>query len=237
MTEEQHDVTTAFLGSLMPNDSRVDTVQSSPKRSEDSESSQSRNNSSVTNATSLSPSSITAPQSNYNFSEDGTSESSGHVELLDTTKALQQFSKIRQRIEDPITIEKNRDKWKKWKEDNEMHVTTLDMLKAWVAFTSADNLERFSMITRGKWNFDLPEPDELKSLARHYFPCLGDLRVRIIDFGDGRAHREETTLKEIHRCKSLMTLYQASYLLCLYSRDRNKASMGAGSLDVSDNST
>lgn len=236
MTEKQDDITLAPPRSLTPDDSQADALESPLHRSEDSNSSHSRNDSSLTNATCFPPSSTTTTQSEYNVFENGASDSSKNAELLDTTQALQQFSKIRQRIEDPIAIEKNRDKWKKWKEDNEVHVTTLEMLREWVAFTSADNLGRFSMITRDKkWSFNLPEPDELKSLARHYFPCLGDLRVRIIDFGDGCTHREETTLKEIHRCKRLL-LIPSFPLTYLCTRDRKQTSMGTSSLDVSDNS-
>jgi hypothetical protein len=235
MTETQDDIIPTVLESLTPDDFQVDALESPSHRSEDRDSSHSRNNSSLTNAISFSPSSATAAQSDYNILEDVASDPSKNAELLDTTKALQQFSRIRQRIEDPITIEKSRDKWKKWKEDNETHVATLEMLRAWVTFTSADNLERFSMITRDKkWNFNLPEPDDLKSLARHYFPCLGDLRVRVIDFGDECTHREETTLKEIHRCERL--LFVPSFLLTfLCTRDRKQTSVGTSSLDVSDN--
>jgi hypothetical protein len=193
MAEKQHtgSVSVAPLDSLTPDHSLY--------QSEDREPRQSWNKSSQTSEATVA------------------SRSSKDAELLDTTKALQQFQKIRGRIEDPDTIRKNSAKWKKWKEDNETHVDTLKRLRTWVEFTSADSLKWFSMITRGKWKFGLPESGDLESLACHYFPCIGDLRVRVIDFGDGQTHSDETTLKDIHRCERLVLVPMPSFLLTFYA--------------------
>lgn len=125
-------------------------------------------------------------------------------ELLDTTKVLQQFGKVKKRIEDKERIKKNSAQWQKWKQDNEAHEPTLTRLRAWAEFTSADKLSRLSMVARGKLDCSMPNDDDLESLAHHHFPCVSDVRVRIIDFGDGRTQKHDITLKEIDPCKRLV---------------------------------
>lgn len=108
--------------------------------------------------------------------------------LLDTTKVLQQFGKVRERIEDKEHIKKNNAQWQKWKQHNEAHADTLTRLRAWDQFPSANKFTRLN-------------DHELESLALHHFPCVGDVRVRIIDFGHGRTQKHDITLKEIDSCK------------------------------------
>jgi len=151
-------------------------------------------------------------------------------ELLDTTETLQRFQTIKNRLQ------RHRDQiantLESWVEENEdtPEDAILKKLRDWAEYASANSHGRFNLFTHGKLPTSLPDHADLQSLARHHFPCLGDLKVRIIDFSYGYARRHQTTLQNIDKCRNFNCCTGA---LANCYRDRPETQWSRCSLDVS----
>ncbi|KAF2398200.1 hypothetical protein EJ06DRAFT_127188 [Trichodelitschia bisporula] len=83
--------------------------------------------------------------------------------------------------------------------EDQLHGHTLRRLREWSDFQRQGVLKRIATMVRGKAIPEPPDPPQLKTMLQHHFPWRHDLRVRIIDFYDGRAEYMEITLKEIDK--------------------------------------
>jgi hypothetical protein len=113
-------------------------------------------------------------------------------EPLCTTKTLQNFSAVRQRNQ---RRRLTKDDDPEIKEVHEM-APLLQRLRDWR--DSKDSGLLSWLTTRRQ---PRPPDDELEKLALHYFPARGDLRVRVIDYGNGWARPHQArTLGEVANC-------------------------------------
>jgi hypothetical protein len=120
-----------------------------------------------------------------------------------TTTTLQNFSRIRQRNQQRKGI-KDDDPW--IEEDREV-APLLRKMRAWRDSTNGGLSSLFSSNRQSR-----PPDDELEKLALHYFPTRGDLRVRVIDFGNGWAKMHEArTLGEVMNGELLLLFIHFHY--------------------------
>jgi hypothetical protein len=109
-----------------------------------------------------------------------------------TTTTLQNFSRVRERNKKRSVI-KNNDPG--FKEDQEV-APLLKQLRDW---KNSQDTGPFSWFTSKR--YPRPSDDSLERLALHYFPLRGDLRVRVIDFKNGKSQQHEArTLGELADC-------------------------------------
>jgi hypothetical protein len=112
-----------------------------------------------------------------------------------TTTTLQNFSRVRQRNKQRKGTKDD----DPWIEEDQKVAPLLQKLRAW---RDSKNREISRLFTSRRQT--RPRDDELEKLALHYFPARGDLRVRIIDFGNGWAKMHEArTLGEVVNCEEL----------------------------------
>ena len=115
-----------------------------------------------------------------------------------TTKVLEHFEKV---VSRGTNRERKNDTLDYYKITNQRQRQTLDRLKQWADAAIRPSIDWVLSFALKCYRRPLrPDDEELITLARHFYPLRGELRVHVCDFGDDHAEHFETKLAEIERC-------------------------------------
>lgn len=116
--------------------------------------------------------------------------------VVSSKKVLTEFRKVASR--DPEGEKRRLEKLERYRAENQDQRDVYNRLKDWAdsqVETTKGIIPRW-LYSRGK-KTSLPKTEELLTLARHYYPPRGELRVHVCDFGQGHAEHTEITLGQI----------------------------------------
>ena len=111
-------------------------------------------------------------------------------------QVLTNFSKVASRNAEKE--EARRQQLSRYQEENHGQREVYKRLRRWADSKQLSFKERlFSWVIPGRQKALVPHIEELKSLARHYYPPRSELKCHVCDFGEGRAEHKVVDLGQL----------------------------------------